>query len=126
MLKNSLYKIKSLNQPGNVIDAELELNIDNPIFSGHFPGQPVLPGVCMLQMVMEVLEQVFEKSIRLKVADQMKFLKMVDPVVNKMVTLRISYVVDGESVLTTAIMSAAEEVVFKLKGIFLFIGESDH
>jgi len=126
MLKDALYKVISLNKQANSIDATLELNIDDPIFSGHFPGQPVLPGACMLQMVKEVLEQVFEKPIRLKVADQMKFLKMVDPIANKMMILRMDYVIDGESVLITAIMSAGEEVVFKLKGVFLFIGDSEH
>jgi 3-hydroxyacyl-[acyl-carrier-protein] dehydratase len=126
MLKDSLYKIISLNQPVNVIDAELELNIDDPIFSGHFPGRSVLPGACMLQMVKEVLEEVFEKPIRLKVADQMKFLKMIDPVVNKMLILRMTYMIDGESILITATMSAVEEVVFKLKGTFLFIKSNNH
>jgi 3-hydroxyacyl-[acyl-carrier-protein] dehydratase len=126
MLKDSLYKIISLNHLENSIDAALELNINDPIFSGHFPGHPVLPGACLLQMVKEVLEKVFEKQIRLKVADQMKFLKMINPVVNKIVILKAIYAVNAESVLITTTMSAADEVVFKLKGTFVFINDSDY
>ncbi|MEJ0079486.1 MAG: hypothetical protein WDM78_00620 [Puia sp.] len=36
---------------------------DQAIFSGHFPGQPVLPGVCMMEMVAEVLGVYLKKLI---------------------------------------------------------------
>ena len=79
MLKDSLYKIITLNQVDGTIEAVLEIDKANKIFEGHFPGQPILPGACMLQMVKEILEFALNLNIRLKKAGQMKFIAMIDP-----------------------------------------------
>ena len=39
--------------PGHEIVAELDVDPNLPLFAGHFPGQPVLPGV----IIMEALAQ---------------------------------------------------------------------
>lgn len=33
----------------------VRLDAAHPIYAGHFPGNPVLPGVCTLQIVRECL-----------------------------------------------------------------------
>lgn len=40
-------------EPGASITAELDVDPDLPLFAGHFPGHPVLPGV----IIMEALAQ---------------------------------------------------------------------
>lgn len=40
-------------EPGVSITAELDVDPNLPLFAGHFPGQPVLPGV----IIMEALAQ---------------------------------------------------------------------
>lgn len=40
-------------EPGRQITAELDVDPDLPLFAGHFPGHPVLPGV----IIMEALAQ---------------------------------------------------------------------
>lgn len=40
-------------EPGKSIVAELDVSPDLPLFAGHFPGQPVFPGV----LIMEALAQ---------------------------------------------------------------------
>lgn len=40
-------------EPGKSIVAELDVSPDLPLFAGHFPGHPVLPGV----IIMEALAQ---------------------------------------------------------------------
>ena len=41
-------------------------------FQGHFPGNPILPGVCMIQAVIIMFKE-FEKKITLKEILQAKF-----------------------------------------------------
>jgi acyl-coenzyme A synthetase/AMP-(fatty) acid ligase len=49
---------------------------DHPSFAGHFPGQPVLPGVVLLSMVTEALQSRLQTPAQI---DQAKFLAPVLP-----------------------------------------------
>ena len=69
MLKDSLYRILNISGENNAIEAIIELDEHHDIFKGHFPGQPVLPGVCMLQITKEILEIFF--SIKYNCQKQM-------------------------------------------------------
>ncbi len=45
--------------PGKHVLAELDVSADLPLFEGHFPGHPVLPGV----IIMEALAQAMSFSV---------------------------------------------------------------
>src|SRR5262245_1870339 len=91
MLTDSLYTIKNISAENNIIEAIIELNEHHDIFKGHFPGRPVLPGVCMLQITKEILETFFQRSVQLSKADDIRFLAMVDPTQNKELKFVIQY-----------------------------------
>ena len=46
-------------------------------FQGHFPGKPILPGVCKIQAVMVMLQAWEKRDIRLKEIVSAKFLSPV-------------------------------------------------
>jgi 3-hydroxyacyl-[acyl-carrier-protein] dehydratase len=120
MLKDSLYRIISLAHQENTIEATLEINKNNVIFEGHFPGQPVLPGACMLQIVKEVLGSTINTTIRLKKADQIKFLVLIDPGSNNILQLKLSYrLEDNNNISVTANLRAQKEICFKFRGSFI-------
>jgi acyl-coenzyme A synthetase/AMP-(fatty) acid ligase len=59
-----------------------EIGAEHPAFAGHFPGQPVLPGVVLLSLVMQALQQQPALQARLGATpciDQVKFLRPVGP-----------------------------------------------
>jgi len=120
MLKNNLYKITSLSVSDNKLEAIIEINKDNDVFSGHFPGQPVLPGACMLQIVKEVLESALCKTLRLKKAGQIKFLNPVNPEITPVLNLQLLYIQDVSSINISASFWYKDTAYFKLKGgVFL-------
>lgn len=99
----------------NNIRSRLKVNADDPIFMGHFPSLPVVPGVCMLQMVKEQLEDHLGQSLTLLRAANLKFLAVINPLENSELTTQISYSKDVEGVLTAeASISDGEKIFFKL------------
>lgn len=58
--------------------AQLRVDADHPALPGHFPGQPVVPGVVILDRVLmeirRLLPQVSVIGVR-----RMKFLRRLDP-----------------------------------------------
>ncbi len=91
MLKDDLYSILKIKEENNSVEAIIELNEQHKIFEGHFPGQPVLPGVCIMQMTREILESFLNKKLQLSKADDIRFSSMVDPTKNKELNFIVQY-----------------------------------
>jgi 3-hydroxyacyl-[acyl-carrier-protein] dehydratase len=119
MLKDIFFRIITIDKQSAAINAVLELNPDHKIFKGHFPGTPVVPGVCMMQIVKEMIEMSTGTSMLLSKADSMKFLMVVDPRVNKVVKIDILYKTIDKIIDVTASLSAENTVCFKFKGRFV-------
>ena len=120
MLKNKLYTLITLveSSPGNYV-ALTSLNPGHPIFEGHFPGQPVLPGVCLLEMVKEILAEITNKSLRLTNAGSIKYLKLIDPRTEPLLKFEIG-VSGGEEELKVNVSSYTKDGSpnFKMKASF--------
>ena len=115
MLENSFYIVlKQDTSPGNV-KALLSINKDHKILQGHFPGQPVVPGVCMIQMVKELVERQTNKKLMLNEADNVKFLSVIDPRQHSQVEATVSFSEDQGIFSLTASLTSGEIVFFKLK-----------
>ena len=79
MLVPGLYKTLSVSRKEQKISAMVELDKGHRIYEGHFPGQPVLPGVLQVQIIREILEEQLKTGIILESASNIKFMKMIDP-----------------------------------------------
>jgi 3-hydroxymyristoyl/3-hydroxydecanoyl-(acyl carrier protein) dehydratase len=56
------------------IEARLTVPADHPSLPGHFPGQPVVPGVLLLERVIEAAEQAIGQPLHVLGMPQVKFL----------------------------------------------------
>jgi 3-hydroxyacyl-[acyl-carrier-protein] dehydratase len=119
MLKGALYRIISIDHTNNVINAVLEIKSSYEIFEGHFPGQPVLPGACMLHMVKEVLESSLTISVMLIKAENLKFLSLVNPNENNRLQLSLTYTIEDSIIKVNANLDSGETTCFKLQGSFV-------
>ena len=121
MLLNNFFTITDTVSSATEIWAELFINADHKIFEGHFPDQPVVPGVCMMQMVKEILEQVIGKKMNLVKAAEMKFLAVINPLENNLIHASIKYAADETGAINiTATLFKDELIYFKFKGKFRF------
>lgn len=100
--------------PGSV-KAKISINKDHKILKGHFPGLPIVPGVCMMQIVREVMEVMAKKSLSLISADTMKFLAVINPDQNQEVDVAVTYTEVDDKYAINATLFSGEVTFFKLK-----------
>lgn len=117
MVIDSLFVVKDFQGEAGEVKACLELNAAHPIFDGHFPGQPVVPGVCMMQLMKELTERHLGKKLILSEADNMKFLSVLDPGANKVVQAAITVKADVTGIAINASLFADTVTFFKLKAV---------
>jgi 3-hydroxyacyl-[acyl-carrier-protein] dehydratase len=119
MLIGNFFSISQIQTHQGSIEAVIEINPTHQIFEGHFPGQPVVPGVCMLQMVKEILESSMKKKLILLHADHIKFLSMIDPRKTTSIRTEINFQLSEESrILLSASLFNERIVYMKMKGVF--------
>lgn len=119
MLLNNFFIISNKVSSATEIWAELFINADHKIFEGHFPSQAVVPGVCMMQIIKEILEQVIGKQTNLVKAAEMKFLAVINPLENNLIHASIKYTPDETGAINIVASLFKDELVhFKFKGKF--------
>jgi 3-hydroxyacyl-[acyl-carrier-protein] dehydratase len=120
MLAGNFYTIGQTQQTEQTFDAQLVLNAAHPIFKGHFPEQPVVPGVCMMQTIQELLEKCLQRKLLLQKAANMKFLVMINPAVQPLITVALQYALqDNGTVKTSAVIKNEATVFMKFQGTFI-------
>ncbi len=61
------------------IIARVSANKKSPWFSGHFPEDPILPGIAEIHMVTETIAKVLQKDLSLQSLTRIKFKKIIRP-----------------------------------------------
>ena len=121
MLLNNFYTIVELDSCNNEnIKAIIDLNKDHEVYEGHFPGNPVVPGVCLTQLIKEIMENVENKQLRLVYADNIKFMAVVNPEINDrlQIDLKVKYDTQENLIKVNSVTHFNNQVFYKFKGNF--------
>jgi 3-hydroxyacyl-[acyl-carrier-protein] dehydratase len=116
MLMNDFYTVVKQESDEGSINATICFNKEHAIFKGHFPGLPVVPGVCMVQLTRELVEQVATQSLQLASATSIKFLSVINPEINPEVNIQITYLLQQHEYVVQATISFESTIFFKFKG----------
>jgi 3-hydroxyacyl-[acyl-carrier-protein] dehydratase len=94
------------------------LNREHRIYAGHFPQQPVVPGVCMILMIRELAEKALGNNLMFSDISNIKFLSLVNPSINNelMVKLTLGSTETGFYSVKASV-EFADRVFLTLKGI---------
>lgn len=68
----------------------LTLNPQHALYQGHFPEHPIVPGVCMLQLIKECTENICRHSLQYAQISSCKFLSPIDPTQTDKLELTLS------------------------------------
>jgi 3-hydroxyacyl-[acyl-carrier-protein] dehydratase len=65
------------------------INEKHEVFKGHFPGNPIMPGVCMIQIIKELTESITQSSLMIQTLSNVKFMALINPEVNPELRLEL-------------------------------------
>ena len=71
--------IESKKMEKDAVAARVTTDSDSPWFSGHFPNDPILPGIAQLEMVANLIAASREDDLRMTGLSRIKFRKIVRP-----------------------------------------------
>ena len=66
----------------------VRFNPSHPIFAGHFPGHPIVPGACLVQIAEDLSARIMERPVRFTAVKNLKFRQALTPDAEVTVTLQ--------------------------------------
>jgi 3-hydroxyacyl-[acyl-carrier-protein] dehydratase len=94
-LEDNFYKIHAIEQIENDYKIEVELMPTHPIYAGHFPEQPVVPGVCTLTIIRECIGKILSKSVSFATIKECKYVSALIPEEGLKLIINLTLSADG-------------------------------
>ena len=63
MKRTNFFSIKNQECVEGIYHFQLQLLPDCPVYQGHFPGTPIAPGVCNIEMIKACAEEVLDQEL---------------------------------------------------------------
>jgi len=74
------YVLKDLTRSDkNEIEADIQVPSDSPWFDGHFPGEPILPGVAQIGMVFDAIRKARNQDLKISSVRRVRFKQIIRP-----------------------------------------------
>jgi 3-hydroxyacyl-[acyl-carrier-protein] dehydratase len=115
-MKDNFYTTSALEKGEGSLTCTIHYNAAHRIFEGHFPGNPIVPGVCTIAIVKELLEEAITQKLLLASAPTVKFLGLINPSMSPVLTL--TWKGEGGQTQTTATLKEGPRALFKMSGTY--------
>lgn len=107
-LNNNLYRIEHLDPEG--MTAGVSLLPDSIIYKAHFPEKPITPGVCIVQMAVELFGALRGRKYSVREVVNAKFLIVIEPQATPEVRYEFGKITDGTEPGTVKLQAAARSI----------------
>jgi 3-hydroxyacyl-[acyl-carrier-protein] dehydratase len=102
MLLNDFFNIVNINDSDGVIEATIKINPSHTIFDGHFPDNPITPGVIQIQFIKEILEHKLKRLCVLQSIGRCKFMAILNPNKDSEIVITIKHKIEEEILIISA------------------------
>lgn len=90
MVLKDFYKVLSEEKTGDAkFNIRILVNANHEVFNGHFPGNPIMPGVCMIQIIKELTESITKSTLMIQTLTNVKFMALINPETNPELRLEL-------------------------------------
>lgn len=113
-LNKNLYNILNKETDGEVTTYTISLLPSCVIYAAHFPGMPITPGVCQIQIVKELLEDNLNKALTIQGVRNAKFVSVLSPE-NKSIKVILSKIkLEGNQYKALAVITDEQNTYAKI------------
>ena len=117
LLENKYYKILGARNDGDRKAVyHLALLPECNVYEGHFPGNPVCPGVCNIQTIKECASLLVGKELRISYIKQCLLTAIASPTICPEVDIEVEVKDAGESYSIVATISDDRQQYMTFKG----------
>ncbi len=120
MLLKDFYTVSSIDKKDeSSYTATIFINEKHEVFNGHFPGNPIMPGVCMMQIIKELTEQITSTTLIMQSLSNVKFMALINPFVTPELQLELNITTtEDDSVKVKNTTYFGETVALKLGSVY--------
>jgi 3-hydroxyacyl-[acyl-carrier-protein] dehydratase len=117
LLENKFYKVLS-EERGEGLSAKYHVAIlpECNVYDGHFPGDPVCPGVCNIETIKECAILLCGEQLRYSTIKQCRLTALATPTVCPEVDVQVTLTPAGDSYSVQATIADAKQTYMILKG----------
>jgi 3-hydroxyacyl-[acyl-carrier-protein] dehydratase len=115
---NDFFTYQVIDSVPGIIKARVSIDVNHQLYTGHFPQQPVTPGVVLVEIIRNILSSVLQKKLMLESAKEIKFTAAVIPTQVNQIDLNIEYFESGGKINANCNISNQGRIFAKLKGEF--------
>lgn len=80
-----LYETVGKKTENGTTSFSIKLNPASRIYAAHFPGTPITPGACIIQIALELTTELPGKELEITEIKNVKFLNILSPIDNPIV-----------------------------------------
>jgi len=120
MVLKDFYKVLSEEKTtDSKYSITILVNEKHEIFKGHFPGNPIMPGVCMIQIIKELTEKITESTLMIQTLSNVKFMALINPENNSELRLELDITMTDDNLVKVKNTTYFDETVaLKLSNVY--------
>ena len=118
MLIEEFYQIVSTKDEGSELVSTVSLNKDHEIYKAHFPGNPITPGVCIVEILKAIICKKFAKELMFNQVSNIKFLKVISPIETPEIEYHIKYSQTELGIKVNVVVKKGDLIFTKISGYF--------
>ena len=119
IFKDKLYKILEKREEQDNIIFNIKILKNHSIFEGHFPNNPVTPGVVQMEIIKELVKDCSKENIQLISVSNCKFLAILNPEKNELINVILKInTAEKNEIKVTSFIKNDDNVFLKMSSIY--------
>ena len=114
-----IFQTKLISSDGCHYSFSSIVNPSHNIFKGHFPENPVVPGVCTMAMIKDCCAIVLSRGVKYDYIKEVKFLSAIIPSIHSELMVDIELKSVDDQINLTAKVVSGDTIMMKLKGTII-------